>query len=196
MRRRGWLVFALLPLTLIGCGGFGQVEQGRVIEYDREKGKVTMILDSNARPHGMPRYDVLPPITVRVPSDPSEMGPAPEAGRLLAVDSERRQIVTYDAAGGRLRTVSYVPIEERRSVRPNDPRLRMRLPLVNREKGTITLYEPRQRVLLTFSASSGQLGLPVETWKAGDEVRYYYKQPDRALRMMNVTKTDLSKAGE
>ena len=37
--------------------------------------------------------------------------------------------------------------------------------------------------------------MPAETWRCGDVVRYYYKEPGKALRMMNVTKTDLSKAG-
>jgi hypothetical protein len=196
MPKRGWLVFVPLPLVLIGCGGFGHVQQGRVIEYDREKGLITVIQDSNSRPHGKPRYDVLPAVTVRVPSDPAEMGPAPAAGKLLAVDSERRQIVAYDDAGQRLRTVSYVPIEERRNLRRDDPRLRQRFPLLDRGKKTITLYEPRQQVLLTFSASTQQLGLPEDTWKAGDEIRYYSKQPGQALRMMNVTRTDLSKSGK
>jgi hypothetical protein len=36
--------------------------------------------------------------------------------------------------------------------------------------------------------------MPAGTWQAGDVVRYYYKEPGRALRLMNVTRTDLSKA--
>jgi len=32
------------------------------------------------------------------------------------------------------------------------------------------------------------------TWRTGDVVRYYYKTPGQALRLMNVTATDLSKA--
>jgi hypothetical protein len=38
------------------------------------------------------------------------------------------------------------------------------------------------------------LAMPAGTWRAGDVVRYYYKDPARALRLMNVTATDLAKA--
>ncbi len=80
-------------LSLVGCGRFGQVNQGRVIQYDREKGLVNFIQDSNYREPGKPRFDVLPAVTVRIPADPGEMGPAPQAGKLLAVDSPRRLLV-------------------------------------------------------------------------------------------------------
>ncbi|MGA2324971.1 MAG: DUF4881 domain-containing protein [Bryobacteraceae bacterium] len=189
---------AVLACTLVagGCGGFGQVNQGRVIQYDREKGLVTFIQDSNYREPGKPRFDVLPPVTVKIPADPNEMGPAPDAGVLLAVDSERTQLVTYDAGAQRFRTVPYTPLEEHRNVYRDDPRLRGRLPRIDREKKTITLYDPRQRLLLTFSVSDENFRLPEDTWKAGDDIRYYYKQPGQALRMMNVTRTDIGKAGK
>lgn len=196
MPRKSWLVLAPLALALIACGGFGQVNQGRVIQYDREKGLVTFIQDSNYREPGQPRFDVLPPVTVKVPADPNEMGPAPEAGKLLSLDSERRQLVTYDAGAQRLRSVSYTPLEERRNVYRDDPRLPGRLPRIDRPNRTITLYEPRQRLLLTFSVSAENFSLPEDTWKAGDDIRYYYKQPGQALRMMNITRTDLSQAGK
>ncbi len=191
MRCANWLVLGPFTLVLCGCGGFGHVEQGRVVECDRTKGLLTVVLDSNAQPHGNPRYDRLPAAAVRVPSDPAEMGPAPQAGKLLAIDPDRRQIVTYDA--GRLKTISYIPLEEARNIRAGDPRLRMRFPVLDRDKGTITLYEPHQRLLLTLSASGEQLALPEATWSAGDEIRYYYKKPGQAIRLMNITRTDLGK---
>jgi hypothetical protein len=191
MRWIGGLLLIPAALMLAGCG-FGRVEQGRVVEYDRGQGLVTMILDSNPGAHRTPRYDRLPPQTVRVPANPAEMGPAPRAGLLLAVDRARHQIVAYDAASRALRTVSYTPVEEQRNVGPGS----LPLPAIDREKGTITLYEPLQRLRLTFSAGAAELSLPEDTWKPGDEVRYYFKQPGQALRMMNVTQTDLSKAGE
>lgn len=196
MSRKGWLVLAPLSLSLIGCGGFGQVNQGRVVQYDRVKGLVTFIQDSNYREPAKPRFDVLPPVTVRIPADPHEMGPAPEAGKLLAVDLERRQLVTYDPSAQRFRIIPYTPIEEQRNVYRDDPRLRGRLPRIDREKKTITLYDPPQRLLLTFSVSDENFSLPEDTWKAGDDIRYYYKQPGQALRMMNITRTDISEAGK
>ena len=57
------------------------------------------------------------------------------------------------------------------------------------------LYDA-ERTLITFRAPDELLSLPADTWRSGDVIRYYYKQPDQALRLMNVTKTDLNKAGE
>ena len=109
MRRcaAAWLV--LLGSLAAGCGQFGQVNEGRVVAYDRERGQVTVILDSNPKGPGAPRYDQLPPVVVRVPVDRKEMGLEPQVG---------------------------------------------------------------------------------------DIVRYYYKDPSQALRMMNVTRTDLNKSGK
>ncbi len=46
---RAWIILlAGLPLAAtLGCGSLGRVEQGRVIHYDRDKGVVTLIRDSN-----------------------------------------------------------------------------------------------------------------------------------------------------
>jgi len=51
-------------------------------------------------------------------------------------------------------------------------------------------------LLLTFKPPVEYLSLPEDTWRAGDVVRYYYKDPGKTLRVMNVSKTDLQKTGE
>lgn len=179
-----------------GCGEFGQVDQGQVIEYDAQAGAVTLIRDSNYKNPRRPRFDVIPPVTVRVPVDPKEMGPPPEAGRLLDIDIQQKKLVFYDAAAGALRTLNYEPIEEHERVAGNDPRVRgTAFPIIDREKAIVTLYSQRQRLLVTARIPPQYLALPDEVWKAGDEVRYYYKDPGQALRMMNVTKTDLTSRG-
>ncbi|MCW5977154.1 MAG: DUF4881 domain-containing protein [Bryobacteraceae bacterium] len=186
----------LLSAFLQGCGEFGQVDQGQVVEYDAQAGAVTLIRDSNYQNPGRPRFDVLPPVKVRVPVNPKEMGPEPEAGRLLDIDIQQRKIVFYDASAGQLRTLEYTPVEVHERVSSNDPRVSGRaFPIVDREKSTVTLYSRRQRLLVTVRIAPEHLAQPHEVWKAGDEVRYYYKEPGQALRMMNVTKTDLTSRG-
>ncbi len=177
-----------------GCAKFGKVEQGRAIACDQQKGVVTLILDS-APTSDQPKYDVLPPVTVMLPQDPSEAGPAPEAGKLLSFDTKKRTVVFFDQTSGTVRTVSYVPVEERSGVSRDDPRVAgVEFPAVDRQKKTVTIYSRRKKILLTFAVPDRYLTLPDDTWKSGDEVRYYYKQPGQALRLMNVSKTDLSKA--
>jgi hypothetical protein len=166
-------------LALAGCGTMGKVEQGRVIAYNPQTRLVTLIPDPG----------VLPPVTVEAPSDPSEMGPAPVAGGLMLLDAPNRRIVIYDPATHSLRTVQYTTFEERTNIAKNPGP-----PVVDRVKKTITIYAPKDRALITFAASDDLLTLPASTWRSGDVVRYYYKEPAQALRMMNVTRTDLSKS--
>lgn len=179
-----------------GCANSGKVEQGRAIAFDKQNGVVTLILDS-APKSDQPKYDVLPPVVVRLPLDANETGPAPDAGKLLSFDTKSRTIVFFDQTSGTLKTVSYLPVEEQNGVSRDDPRVaKTKFPAVDRQKKTVTIYSRRKKLLLTFAVPDEYLALPDDTWKSGDEIRYYYKQPGQALRLMNVSKTDLTKAGK
>lgn len=172
--------------TLAGCGGFGKINQGQVVAYDRSAGRITLISDSNYLDPAHPRFDVLPPVTIRTPADPREMGPEPEAGKLLVADCAHHRAVFFDSAASSLRTVPCTLVSERSDVPPAEGR---RLGGVSR--GNISVYQEREQRLITFSVPEEYRTLPDDTWRAGDEIRYYYKEPDRALRLMNVTRTEL-----
>ncbi|HXM44392.1 MAG TPA: DUF4881 domain-containing protein [Bryobacteraceae bacterium] len=174
-------------LCLVGCGPLGKVEQGRVIAYDRQTRQVTLIREAAVATRSSP--GVLPPVTIDAPADPNEMGPAPVAGGRLLLDIKNRRIVVYDRATGTFRTIQYTPVAERYNVAKSPGP-----PVVDRTGKTITLYAAKDRAVITFAASDDLLAMPVSTWQAGDVVRYYYRDPGRALRLMNVTRTDLTKA--
>ena len=183
------LALSTALLLVAGCGASGRVNQGRVIEYDAAKGLVTLISDSNPSNPADPHYDVLPPVAIRIPDDPGQMGPAPEAGKLLRLDSDKCEAVVFDSASRSIRAVTYTLLEELTGVSENDPRIAGRaFPAIDREGKTITVYAPERRWLATFTVPEEFLSLPDDTWKKGDEVRYYYKDPGKALRLMNVTK--------
>lgn len=189
---RGAAAPMFLLLLLFGCADFGKVNQGRVIEYDSEKGLVTLVADSNYREPHNPKYDVLPPITIKIPPLPKDMGPVPEAGKLMLLDYEHKKVVVYDEGVRGFRTVDYTLVEQHDSVYQDDPRVRgVEFPIVDRAKKTISIYSPRRRTLVVISVPDDFFALPDDTWKAGDEIRYYYKDPKQALRLMNVTKTDV-----
>lgn len=173
-------------LALTGCGPTGKVEQGRVIAYDRQTRKVTLIREAPAATGSSP--GVLPPVTIDAPTDPDEMGAPPAAGALLRVDSKKRSIVIYDRAAQAFRTILYKPLEERHVTKSPGP------PVVDRTRKTITIYASKDKAVITFAATDDLLAMPADTWRAGDVVRYYYRDPTQALRLMNVTQTDLSKA--
>ncbi len=187
------LLAAVGLLFSIGCANSGKVEQGRAVAFDKQKGEVTLILDS-APKSDQPKYDVLPPVVVMLPQNPGEIGALPEAGKLLVLDTKNRQVTFFDQGSATVRTVSYATIEQHDDVAKDDPRVaKAKLPLVDRQKKTVTVYSRRKKILLTFTVPDEYLALPDDTWKSGDEIRYYYKQPGQALRLMNVSKTDLSK---
>jgi hypothetical protein len=172
------------------CGGLGRVEQGRAVSYDRKSRQVILIRDSKGG-LGKPVYDVLPSLTVQLPEDPEEMGPEPQAGKLMRVDANSHVIVIFDSAAGGFRTIPYAPLEEHRNVaKPPD------LPNVDWTRKTITIYSAEERMAITFPASEELLSMPADTFRFGDEIRYYYRDSGKALRLMNVSKTDLQKSGE
>ena len=181
------LLTAALALAMAGCTQFGQVNQGRVVAFDREKGVVTLVSDSNYKEPGNPKFDVLPAVTIRVPENPAEMGPPPEAGKLLALDLAAGRIVVFDPNSGGLRNIPIRLVDRRENARREDLAA---LPAVDRAAGTVGVAV--KNAIVTLSVPAEYLSLPADTWKAGDEVRYYYKDPGQALRLMNVTRTDIS----
>jgi len=190
--RFGRAVLPAFVLLLHGCGQMGKVNQGRAVAYDSENGIVTLIADSNYKDPADPRYDALPPVAVKIPADPKQMGIAPEPGKLTRLDSANDQVLIYDEAARNLKLITYALIEKSANVFPDDARVKGReFPVVDAEKKTVTVYSPRRMELVVFSVPAEYFVLPRDTWKSGDEVRYYYKDPRQALRMMNVTKTDL-----
>lgn len=180
--------------VLIGSLSFGHVNQGQVVQYDRAKGVLTLIEDTNFRDPANPKFDRLPPVTVRTPADPHEMGPQPEPGRLMELNLENRTLVIFDPDGAALRTVPFTLLQSREKVFRDDPLVRgVRFPVIDRARKTVRIYVARRRLLVTLSLSDQYLSMPDEAWKIGDEVRYYYKNPEQALRLMNVSKTDIGK---
>jgi hypothetical protein len=188
------LLLACIPaLFTLGCGDFGQVEQGRVIAFDKQKGLVTVIRDSSTTGNN-PRYDVLPPFTVKVPANPDEMGPNPAAGKRLLFDTNNKKIVVFDVVAGSIKTITYTLLTETKNVASDNPSVKgIKFPIIDRQNKAITIYSSRDKKLVKFTLADEYFALPDDTWQAGDDVRYYYKQPGQALRMMNVTKTNIMK---
>lgn len=184
----------LLPVGLfLGCGEMGKVDQGRVIEYDKAKGIVTLIQDKKADP-GAPDYSTLPPHTYTIPADPREMGPEPKPGKRMKLDVDKREIVVFDPATQNFKTIKFDLVDKKEGVAKDDPLVAGKtFPIIDKEKRTISVYSGRQKLLVVFSVPEEYFALPPDTWEAGDEVRIYYKEPGKALRLMNITRTDIFK---
>jgi hypothetical protein len=190
-----WLsVLALLPLSLVlGCGELGKVDQGRVISVNKTNGTVTLIQDKKAEP-GKPDYSVLPPHTYLLPQDPDEMGSEPKSGLRMKLDMDKKVITIYAPEAQAFKDIPFTIVEEKTGIAKDNPLVAgKKLPAVDKEKKTLTIYSGRQKLYAVVTLPEEYLERPISTWDAGDEVRVYYKEPGKALRLMNISKTDIFK---
>jgi hypothetical protein len=188
----------ILPLVFLASCNYGKVDQGRVVKFDKEKGTVTIIRDSGN--DSLNTSYSLPALVYSMPKDPAEIGPEPKVGLRMKLDTKNNQITFFDPEAGKLETISYALIDQKENLAGDDPlvfdasqKKTKKFPAVDKEKKTITVFSSRQKILTTFSLPEKYFGLPEYTWDAGDEVRIYYKEEGKALRFMNVSKTDIFK---
>ena len=193
------LAVFLLVAVLAGCQQMGRVDQGRVIEFNKEKGTVTMIRDASPNPD-KPDYSHLPPVTYQVPTNPDEMGADPKPGKRMKLDANNREIVIYVPALNNFAKIHYTLVDQKENVDPNDPLVfddvtgkPKTFPVVDQNRKTITIYSRRQKIVTTFSVPDEYFAMPADTWDNGDEIRIYYKEEGKARRLMNVSKTDIFK---
>ena len=191
-----WALVACLAATLVlgglGCGELGKVDQGRVIAFDNAKATVTFINDVKHDPAN-PDYSGAP-MTFSLPTEPMDRGEDPKAGKRMKLDAKTREIVIYDTGTQSMKKITYTLIDQKEKVGKDDPLVKgKKFPLVEKDKKAITIYSGRQKLLTTFSLPEEYFALPDDTWEAGDEVRVYYKEPGKALRFMNITRTDIFK---
>jgi hypothetical protein len=191
-----WALVAGLAAALLlggfGCGELGKVDQGRVIAFDKTKETVTLINDVK-HDAANPDYSGAP-VIFTLPKDPMERGEDPKPGLRMKLDTKTREIIIYDMLTKGMAKINYTLIDQKENVSKTSPLVEgKKFPIVDKDKKTITVYSGRQKLLVTFSVPEEYLALPANTWEAGDEVRIYYKEPGKAARFMNITKTDIFK---
>ncbi len=192
---------AAMLMTMAGFSQaeFGQVEQGRTIAFDKDKKEVTLIHDSSGD-QTKPIYDKLPPSVFKLPVDPNETGQDPKAGQRMKLDTDKKVIVIYDTNTKKFETLPITIVDLQQPIAKDHPLVfdkaenkAKKMPMIDKEKKTITIYSGRQKMLCTFSVPDNYFSYPASTWDAGDEVRIYYKVAGQSLRFMNISKTDIFK---
>jgi hypothetical protein len=193
------LSIALLAFGALGCEEYGKVDQGRVIAFDKEKSTVTVIEDKNMEPSN-PDYSILPPHTYSMPTDPMERGADPKIGLRMKLDVDNKIIRIFNPNTQALEDLPITIVDVQKNIAKDHPLVfdkdknaAKKYPVVDQDKKTITIYSGRQKTLATFSVPEEYCGCPEYTWDAGDEVRIYWKEKGKALRFMNITKTDIFK---
>lgn len=201
IRKSMWrtLIAALPMVLLLGCSDPGKVDQGRVIKYDKETKTMTMIRDK-ANDTQNPDYSVLPPVTYTMPTNPDEMGPEPKAGGRMKIDNKKNQITIFDPNTQSFKTIDFVMVDFKENIDKEHPLVydkeagkAKKFPVVDKDKKTVTIYSGRQKTLSVIQLPEEYFSLPDNTWDAGDEARVYYKEEGKALRFMNISKTNIYK---
>lgn len=193
------LLLALPLMLLVGCSEPGKVDQGRVIKFD-EATKTMVFIRDKANDTQNPDYTYLPPITYTLPTDPAEVGPLPKAGGRMKIDNKKNQITIFDPATQNFKTIDFVMVDYKENIDKNHPLVydkeadkAKKFPVVDKEKKTVTIYSGRQKTLSVIQLPEEYFSMPDSTWDAGDEARVYYKEEGKALRFMNITKTNIFK---
>ena len=198
---RKWMLIALLCITaaalIFGCGkDYGKVDQGRVTEFDREKGTVTFIRDLKTDP-GNPEYTQLPPLTYTLPKNYGDNGSEPKTGYRMKLDTKKSQIIIFEPNAKNFMTIDYKLVKQTDGVEKDDSFVydkatgkAKEIPVIDKLAKTITIYSRRQKILTTFAVADEYLELPAKTWEAGDDVRIDYKEAGKALRVTNISRMD------
>jgi hypothetical protein len=112
----------------------------------------------------------------------------------MKLDDQAKEITIFDDKTQAFKKIPIQILDESKGVSKDSPLVAgKKFPLVDKERKTITIYSARQRILVTFTVPEEELARPADAWEAGDEVRIYYKEPGKALRLMNISKTDIFK---
>ena len=193
------LSIALLTFGVLGCDEYGKVDQGRVIAFDNDKQTVTVIEDKNMDSQN-PDYAILPPHTYTMPTDPAERGADPKVGMRLKLDVDAKVIKIFNTQTQNIEDLPITIVDVQKDIAKDHPLVfdkeknaAKKFPVVDKDKKTITIYSGRQKMLATFSVPEAYNDFPENTWDAGDEVRIYWKEKGKAIRFMNITKTDIFK---
>jgi hypothetical protein len=198
---RKCMLMALFCITTIafmsGCGkDYGKVDQGRVIEFDKEKGTVTFIRDLKTDP-GNPEYTQLPPLTYTLPKNYGDNGSEPKTGYRMKLDTKKSQIIIFEPNAKNFKTLDYKVVKQTDGVEKDDSFVydkatgkAKEFPVIDKLAKTITIYSRRQKILTTFAVADEYLELPAKTWEAGDDVRIDYKEAGKALRVTNISRMD------
>ena len=193
------LSIAMLAFGALGCEEYGKVDQGRVIAFDKDKQTVTVIEDKNMDSQN-PDYAILPPHTYTMPTDPAERGADPKIGLRMKLDVDKKFIRIFNPNSQAIEDLPIEIVDVQKDIAKDHPlvfdkdkNVAKKFPLVDQEKKTIAIYSGRQKMLATFSVPEDYFAFPEHTWDAGDEVRIYWKEKGKAIRFMNISKTDIFK---
>ncbi|MBO4335466.1 MAG: DUF4881 domain-containing protein [Desulfovibrio sp.] len=191
MRTRNLMLTIVLAASmgLAACSGedYGKtIAQGRCVAF--ADGKVTFVKDSNTDPKKSANYENKA-LTFKLPSDPKEIGPEPQAGSFIDFDADKKEVKVFK--DGNLVTSPVEIVNVEKGIENFNSKVKgKKFPMINADKKEVTIYI--KKTLATFKAPA-DLPLDEAFWVKGDDVRVFFKEEGKALRFMNITKTNIFK---
>ena len=196
-------LLVLAALMLAGCGNYGEVEQGRAVAFNKDKGTVTIVVDTNRDPKKPALYRGVPTHEYALPAIATERGADPTPGLRLNLDVENKTITMYNPKGQSIEDIKFEVLKDEKNV---DVRRRHALvwdtgsnkakkfPEFDEANKVIKLYSGRQQRYTEIKLSEADFAkFQGDEWNAGDECRFYYKEKGKSLRFYNITKTDITR---
>lgn len=192
------LLHALVVVSMFGllsgCNFDGGVEQGRCVAFDPTAKTLTIVVDvthDQFNPHYSGGVH-----TFKLPAEAKDMGPVPMVGGRLMIDLTKSTLLIYDQKTNSVREMQVQFTDVEKNVNSDHPKVKGKtFPLVDKDQQTVTVYSGRQKSLITFKIPAEAMDYPAYAWTSGDEMRVAYRNAEKgqAIRVMNVTKTNIFK---
>lgn len=179
---------------LAGCDLKGGVEQGRCVAYDKDKA-VTIVAETLM--DGKSTYsETSKVLTYKLPDAKRDMGPTPEPGCLLSLNPDKGFVLLYDKMAMKVVKLDVNFTDVEKNVDAKHPKVKDKaFPLIDKAQQTVTVYAAGMKALLTFKIPNEAMNYDDAAWKFGNELRVAFlnASKDKALRIMNCTKTSIYK---
>ena len=191
MRTRNLMLTIVLAASmgLAACSGedYGTtIAQGRCVAF--ADGKVTFVKDSNVEHKKAPKYENKA-LTFAMPTDPKEIGPEPKAGAFIDFNADKKEVQVFK--DGNLVTAAVEIVNVEKGIESFNSKVKGKnFPMINADKKEVTVY--LKKTLATFKIPAD---MPADEafWTKGDDVRVFFKEEGKALRFMNISKTNIFK---
>jgi hypothetical protein len=192
MKKFSWKVGLVLVLILpiFGFKGKENVDQGRVVQFDKAKG-IMQLIPNKSSDHLNPDYSYPPPFTYNLPTDPRKINFIPKAGLRVKLNTRNNEIIIFDRVAQNFKSIKCTVIDQKENIAKNNPLVLengnpKKFPVIDREKNILTIYSERQNILTTLSIPGEYLRLPEYTWNAGDEVLIHYMEEGKTRKVTNI----------
>jgi len=167
-----WKMLPILCICLfLGSPAFGADTFGRVVAYDKAEKKMTFIEDALGWSNPQrPEFTVVPAKQVVLAEDPGDM--TPKAGGRLRVDYEKKEIIIYNSATGKIDTLPIEIVSMTNDVTPDNALVAgKKFPMIDKDKAEVTLYSGRQKNVATIKLPKELMTLPDSTWDDGHNIK-------------------------